>query len=248
MKMRKENKILILIGIFLLIYLTPTLLPKKVEIIYYNRTLPSSYKFSQSEIEIPAIGKINGKETGVITTLKVSAIPGEGRTLTNIENLLFWIDTQYSIRVAKHVAQRITNIDISKIDLIYTIESNASIIEGQSAGAALTIATIAALENKTLNKSVIITGTINDDGSIGKVGGIVYKAEAAKEAGAKLFLVPEGQSYVTEYKPKRTCEKIGIITFCRTEYEIQKVNVSEVVGIEVKEVKDIDEALNYFFS
>jgi predicted S18 family serine protease len=127
--MKRESKILILIGIFILIYLTPTFLPRKVEIIYYDRTSsPLLYEFSHSEIKIPAIANINGKKTGVITTLKVSAIPGEGRTLTNIENLLFWIDTQSSIRVAKHVAQRITNKDISKIDLIYTIKSNASII------------------------------------------------------------------------------------------------------------------------
>lgn len=243
--MKIENALLILV-IFLL-FISILFPRQEVMIIYYNQTFQPTTK-RLTEIKIPAVGKIGGKETGVIANLEVQVIPGDGKTLTNIENLLFWIDTQYSIRVAKHVAQRITGIDISNLDLIYTIETNASIIEGQSAGAALTIATIAALENKTLNESVIITGTIEEDGSIGRVGGIIYKAEAAKENNAKLFLVPEGQGFVTEYKPKRICEKIGFITFCRMEYEVEKVNVKEIVGIEVKEVKDIQEALKYFLS
>jgi len=96
--------------------------------------------------------------------------------LVNVDNLLFWVDTQYSIRTAKYVAEDIANINASDIDLIYSIETNASVIEGQSAGAALTIATIAILENKTLKSDVIITGTINPDGSIGSVGAILAKA------------------------------------------------------------------------
>jgi len=37
-----------------------------------------------------------------------------------------------------------------------------------------------------------MTGTLNHDGSIGPSGKILEKAIAAKEAGAKVFLVPVG--------------------------------------------------------
>ncbi|MEM5836540.1 MAG: S16 family serine protease [Candidatus Aenigmatarchaeota archaeon] len=195
------------------------------------------------KLPVPAIDE-NGN--GVLTTLIVEAVPGKGRVLTDINHLLFFIDTQNSIQIAKSVAQQITGIDTSKIDLIYQIETNASAIGGPSAGAALTIATIAALENKTLNQKVGITGTINPDGSIGPVGGIEEKAKAAKEAGIEIFLVPKGQGTQITYTPKRECKKIGPILYCTTEYLIKKVDVSESVGIQVKEVSNIQEALKYF--
>jgi len=196
-------------------------------------------------MKIPAV---DSEGNGVVTRLKVEEKPGEGRVLVDINQLLFWIDTQESIRVAQRVAQNYTQLDLSKVDLIYAIEANASVIGGPSAGAALTIATIALLENKTLRQDVMITGTIEPDGSIGPVGGIIAKAEAAKEAGIKLFLVPEGQAVQTYFKPVEHCERFGPITYCRTEYKAERINVSEKVGIEVKEVENVGEALDYFLS
>ena len=248
MNTKLDQFILILIILsFLTILAINTFIQTQTQtiVVHYNQTIIGFYSHA-AEIKVPAIARIGNKEKGVITNLKVLAIPGEGRTLTNIENLLFWIDTQYSIRTAKHVAERISQMNLSQIDLIYTIETNASIIEGQSAGAALTIATIAVLQNKSINNSVIITGTISEDGRIGKVGGIIEKASAAKEFGAKLFLVPKGQSIIINYVPEQKCEKIGPITFCRTEYKAEEINVSEIVGIEVKEVSSIEKALKYF--
>ena len=67
-------------------------------------------------------------------------------------------------------------MDLSEYDLVYTIKANATVIEGASAGAALAVATVAALTGKELNSSVMMTGTINHDGTIGPVGGIFEKA------------------------------------------------------------------------
>lgn len=194
-------------------------------------------------INLPAI---DNQGTGVIAKLKVQAIPGEGRVLTNIENILFWVDTQFSIRIAKDVAKNITGKNLSNFDFIYTIETDASVIEGQSAGAAITIATISVIENKTLPPNVMITGTINPDGTVGSVGGILVKAKASKDVGAKLFLVPSGQGTQVNYIPEKKCEQIGPITFCTTEYKPQRIDISKDVGIEVKEVSTIEEALKYF--
>jgi len=194
-------------------------------------------------LKIPAV---DNQGNGVVTTLKVETKPGEGRVLVNINQLLFWVDTQDSIRTAKKVAENVTEIDASNVDIIYEIETNASIIEGPSAGAAMTIATIAALENKTINQSVMMTGTINHDGTIGPVGGIVAKAKASKDVGATLFLVPLGQAVQTYYKPEEYCKKFGPITYCTTEYKPERIDVAKEVGIQVKEVANIQEALKYF--
>jgi len=101
------------------------------------------------KIYVPAVDN-EGK--GVATILKVGIKRGDGKILVDINNILFWIDTQQSIQTAKKVAQDITKVDLSKFDLVYSLENlNASVVGGPSAGAALTIATIAAIENKTLN-------------------------------------------------------------------------------------------------
>jgi len=194
-------------------------------------------------INIPAV---DDQGNGVITKLKVQALSGEGRTLVNVDNLLFWVDTQFSIRTAKEVAQNITQINLSNVDLIYDIETNASIIEGESAGAALTVATVAAIQNKTVNQSVIITGTINSNGDIGPIGGVIAKAKAAKDVGATLFLIPDGQSIQVNYIPEQRCEKVGPITYCKTDYKQETIDISKDIGIDVKEVSNVQEALKYF--
>jgi uncharacterized protein len=242
-----ERKIVIF-AIVLVVLLLLTKLPfqAKTEIVSFNTTkvqiVYENLSYVEKEIKIPAL---DNKGRGVSTKLKVQAMPGSGRVLINIDNLLFWIDTQNSIQIAKSVAQDLTKVDLSSIDLIYTIEANASIIEGPSAGAAITIATIAAIENKSVNESVMITGSINPDGSIGQVGGILAKAKASKDIGAQLFLVPKGQGTQVNYIPEEKCEKIGPLTYCTITYKEESIDISEKVGIRVVEVDNIQDALKY---
>ncbi len=211
--------------------------------ISHKEIVPLKTTLNSVTINVPAV---DNQGNGVVAKLKVQAIQGEGRVLTNIDNLLFWVDTQYSIRTAETVAVNITGVDLSNVDLIYTIETDASVIEGGSAGAALTIATIAVLKNETLPTDVMITGTINPDGTIGPIGAVFAKAAAAKNVGAKMFLVPEGQGSQVNYIPERKCEQVGPVTFCSTEYKAQRIDISKDVGIAVKEVSTIDDALKYF--
>jgi len=204
-----------------------------------------SYDGTSHEV-VMYVPAIDDEGRGAALTLSVQAQPGEGRILTDINNLFFWIDTQNSIRIAERVAQNITNVDISKIDLIYNVKTNASAIEGPSAGAALTIATIAALENKDVKSDVMITGTISPDGTIGPVGAVSEKAKAAKDIGMKIFLVPRGQSVQKIYQPSQKCETLGPLQYCSTEYTTKVVNITSITGLDIKEVSNIQEALKYF--
>ncbi len=196
------------------------------------------------EMDLPAVD-LEGN--GVITILKVEAMKGSGRTLVDIENLLFWADTQHSIRMARFVAENTSGIGVEGYDLIYNIEANASVIGGPSAGAAITIATIFALQGKQPRKDVMITGQINHDGTIGPVSAVLEKARASKEAGATLFLVPLLQSRDVIYETKKHCQKFGFTEICQTEIVPKKIVVSEEVSIEVVEVASIEEALQYFY-
>lgn len=237
----------VLVSVFVLLAIFTPSEEIKLPTVSDNQTIQSlqSIVLNSVTINVPAV---DNQGNGVVTKLRVQAIPGEGRILTNIDNLLFWVDTQFSIRVAEMVAENVTGADLSKVDLIYTVETDASVIEGGSAGAALTIATIAVLQNKTIPSDVMITGTINPDGAIGPIGSVLAKAKASKDVGAKLFLVPEGQGSQVNYQPEKKCEQVGPVTFCSTEYKPEKIDISKDVGIEVKEVGTINDALKYFIS
>lgn len=197
-----------------------------------------------SSINIPAI---DNEGNGVLTVLRVSAVPGSGKTLVDIDGLLFWADTQSSIRTAKVVAEEYTGLDTNSYDIVYNVQAEASLIGGPSAGTAIAIATVAALEEKELAGDVMITGSINHDGTIGPVTGIVEKARAAKQIGATLFLVPLLQSREVIYETQEYCRTYGVSEFCTTETIPKKVNVAEEAGIEIREVGSVGEALEYFY-
>ncbi len=222
--------------------------PKQIQI--ENKTffeIKEKIEINESQV-IMLIPAVDNEGKGVMTKLIVEAKPGNGKVLIDIDNLLFWIDTQESIRTAKKVIQNIFKINLSNIDLIYKIETNAQAVGGPSAGAAITVATYAAITNKKINPNVTITGTINEDGSIGEVGGILAKAKAAKDLGLTLFLVPKGQGKSIELIPKRECYQIGNFEFCSITYEVQQKDISKEVGIKVIEVSNIKEAINYMLS
>lgn len=193
-------------------------------------------------IRIPAVDK---DENGVITVLTVQVVPGSGSILTNIDKLLFWVDTQNSIRKATTVGEMVTGQNLTEYDIIYNIQANASVIGGPSAGAAITMATIAALLNRSVNESVMITGSVNHDGTIGPVGGVYEKALVSKEIGAEVFLVPLTQSTQITYQTRQYCEKIGWMDFCTTETYPVKVDVQEQSGIKIVEIMTIQEAMDY---
>lgn len=241
-KNNNSNVIILLVGVaiglslgMLFYYQNPLVETKTI--------FASDVKPLYSEINLLAVDQDGN---GVATPLTVEIMPGSGKILTDIEKLLFWTDTQFSIQTARDVALNITGTDVNDYDIVYSILSDATVIGGPSAGAALTIATVAALENRTLKDDIVITGTVDEDGSIGEVGGVLEKAAAAKDIGAQVFIVPLGQGHQTYLKPEEECVRRGGFVFCETNYKKVTVNIGEDVGIAVIEVGNVKDALKYF--
>ena len=69
-------------------------------------------------------------------------------------------------------------------------------IAGPSGGLAFTLALIDELTKGNLmgKNQVAATGTMNEAGQVGAIGALEQKAIAVRDSGAKLFLVPAGQS------------------------------------------------------
>jgi uncharacterized protein len=211
---------------------------------FYSPSFLKNGNLTRVEMFLPAI---DSQGNGVMTKLSVEAMKGSGRTLIDVDNLLFFADTQQSIRVARLVAQDKTGKNLSNYDFIYSIQANASVIGGPSAGATLAIATIASLTGEKPRNDTMITGVINRDGSIGPVSDILQKVNVSRIFGVKVFLVPLLQSREVVYETEKYCEKFGMSEVCSTETKPKRVNVSEQTGIKIVEVESIGEAMKYFF-
>ena len=212
--------------------------------IVYKNVLSPFYDNTIS-IKIPAVMK-NGE--GIMTTALLKIKEGDGNIFFNFNNILISPDTEQSIRNAINVASDITGISTNNLDLYFTVSDiNVSLLEGPSAGAAFCIAVISAIENKTLNPNVIITGTLNHDGTIGVASGIKEKAVIAKKTGAKLFLVPYGLGKELNFTEKEYCRNYGAFNYCQSEYTPYWINYSEESGIKIKEIRTIEEAIKEFF-
>jgi uncharacterized protein len=224
---------------------------------YWNSTGYSpnvSGLIGRSIINIVAVREVQVNQfessyEGVAMTAEVEIRRGEGRLLINTQPKI-GIDLQASGQTAEMAVQHLTGISFNNLDVILTIrgESETDVVDGPSAGAAITVCIMAALQNRTTNTNVFISGTVNPDGTIGKVGGLPYKALAAAKKGAVLFLVPPDQTNVTVTIAK---EESPVPGFTIVRYEQEQVNLQQLLSgqgynVQVAEAKTIADAYNQF--
>ena len=135
-------------------------------------------------------------------------------------------------RLIKYDNRAIVGILVSKIKDINTnpkIDINYKDKEsGPSGGLILSLAIYNSLVSNDITKGKIIvgTGTIDEYGNVGSVGGIEYKLKGAVKNNADIFLVPSGENY----------------------QEALKVKKENKYKIKIKGVKTFDEALEYLLS
>lgn len=130
-------------------------------------------------------------------TLAAELRSGKGRLLISVppyENE----DTQMSAKNAKLAAERETGYDLSQVDIILSIEVEAEVVTGPSAGAAMAVVVVAAIESRWVRQDAVVSATIGEYGRLGPVGDIEKKINAAKEAGFSIFVVSIGQAGVPD--------------------------------------------------
>ncbi len=182
--------------------------------------------------------------------VKVLAVTSDGRGLgadlfLNLEagNGTVWISaeplvgttTQSAAQVAVNLARNYSS-DARKYDYKFSIQSNASLVEGPSAGAAMALVVISSLQNKKVPANVALTGTIDESGNVGQVGGIYEKSKEAANLGIDLFMIPRGEAVQT-VRENGTVKSINLVQYGPTE-----------LGMKILEVGTIDEVLEYAFS
>jgi uncharacterized protein len=185
----------------------------------------------------------NGDE-GILLDATVIVQNGTGHVFVDTSPYT-QVDLQGSARIAAMVASDVLGIDQRAYDFYYIIDISSPIIGGPSAGGALTVATIAAAKNWTLKPGVVMTGMINPDGSIGPVGGIPYKLEAAATKNTTLFLIPQGQSTVKVTNSTSSTRGPFVISQSRSE-TVDVVELGKKSNVKVIEIGTIQDAVQAF--
>lgn len=148
---------------------------------------------AQRHIYVPAV--VSGQEGGLLSLL-VRIEPGNGTVYTEIRPVV-GASTQISQSKAVEEAFASANKEQDECNVYFGFdEMGASpAVDGPSAGLAMTIALKSALEQTTLREDIAITGTIESGGFVGRVGGIIDKAQAASRNGKKILISPKQAIY-----------------------------------------------------
>lgn len=111
-------------------------------------------------------------------------------------------------------------------DFRFTGEAGG-LIDGASAGALMTAGFLASMLGDDIDPSATMTGTVNPDGTVGPVGGIPQKFEAAIAAGKKKLGYPVGLRYAVDIN---TGQNVDLEQLARDK------------GAQAFEIKDVREA------
>lgn len=88
------------------------------------------------------------------------------------------------------VIRKITNKDIKDYDIHVNVVGGGN-IDGPSAGVAITMCIISALEEKPIRQDIAITGEVSLRGKVKPVGGIFEKIYGARRKGINLVIIPK---------------------------------------------------------
>ena len=173
--------------------------------------------------------------TAIDATLTLKTAPGTGVVWSSVSGPLVGTATQSTEKIAVKVARNYST-EVDKYDYFFAIDSEASVVDGPSAGSAMALLVVSALQNKTLSPDVGLTGTITNAGEVGPVGGVYEKAKEAARVGVKLFLIPRGESSQVVKFPD------GVKNISLPEYALKEW------GMKVVETGTLDDVLHYAFT
>ncbi|MBR9678860.1 MAG: hypothetical protein GON13_01175 [Nanoarchaeota archaeon] len=252
MKKSFGKKDYVIIFSYILVFLAGLLFPRNI---YYSETqeLPILHLSNPFVLKSSfSVVAVNNAGFGSVGNISVEILAGSGRVLLNT-NPFVETDTQVSVEIAKQVAESVCGYSLNDKDIIVTFDIDGVVVGGHSAGAATAVTIIAAVLEKELNDSVALTGTIDFNGNVGNIDGLIGKAQAVGEAGKELFLIPKGQNNITYYEREVVEEEIlsGFV-FRSFKYVPKFFDLNNYTQAEwnltVVEVSNISEVLFYILN
>ena len=174
-------------------------------------------------IHAPAV--LLQQNNGTLTVIALNITSGNGRIYmsgpSSVGN-----STLVSAETAVKYATSLLGIRTSNYDYHFIIMDNNSSVSGPSAGLAMTLLTINNLEHRSLYNNFTVTGTIAPNGSVGEIGGIYDKVEAAKAHGMRYVVVPYAENGSFEYQMYYLSQQSFGIPLVEVSNATQAVNYS----------------------
>lgn len=138
-----------------------------------------------ASILAPAVVNNN---TGTLTNISVTVTKGTGYVeILGPSNVA--ADTNASALNASMSAAHYLKLNYKNYNFIYNIADYNESVSGPSAGTAMTLLAISAISGKPLMHNFTVTGTIYN-GTVGPIGGVYDKSNAAAAAHIKFIIVP----------------------------------------------------------
>jgi uncharacterized protein len=193
----------------------------------------TSSTYAALEEESLHVFAITDAGAALTADLTLRLTPGTGKIYTTVQPLV-GTSTQTTEVIAIDVAKTFSN-EVGQFNYYFDIQSDASLVEGPSAGAAMTLLAVAMLQDREIPDTVGITGTITEEGFVGNVGGVFEKAREAARIGIKIFMVPPGENQQI-IREEGTVESINLSSYAQERW-----------GMKVVEVSTIEDVLNFAF-
>jgi len=174
---------------------------EQIKYVYLQKEIPKQtiqvikcpFNKSEEEVTVFGVGVHDDNKTGELIDIHLKSKPGEGRIYFDTTTHLFGATIQESIPIILSIVEKQTNTSLSNEDLFINLNSLSREIDGSSASSAMAVGLIALLENKKINNSMVLTGTLSKTGRILTIDGLDVKIKVAEEKGMKKILIPEQQ-------------------------------------------------------
>ncbi|MFZ5645034.1 MAG: Lon family ATP-dependent protease [Bacillota bacterium] len=161
------------------------------EVIQSSRLSPYVLRKASDTSEV---GKIFGLGVhgflGSVLEIEAVSFPARGKGKGGIRfNDTAGSMAKDSVFNAASVFRRVTGEDLNNYDVHINIVGGGR-IDGPSAGVAIFLAMLSAIQNKPIPQNIAVTGELSIQGKVKAVGGIPEKIYGARQAGIKRVMVP----------------------------------------------------------
>ncbi len=154
-----------------------------------------SASMSVKASDTPQVGRVFAlgvvQYVGSIIEIEATAFPaGQKRRGTIRFNETAGTMAKDSVFNAASVIRKIAGIDVANYDVHVNVIGGGQ-IDGPSAGLAVVLAMLSAIQRRPLRQDVAVTGEVSIQGKIKQVGGIPEKIYGARQAGMRKIVIPE---------------------------------------------------------
>jgi len=161
------------------------------KIIYEPKIVEREVDRPGTPITLHGIGVYNDSSgDGEIIDIILKVKDGTGKSYFDVTEHFFTEDIQESMQSIRTNVERHTGVNMNTKDIYVHVDLSTSYVGGTSAGAYMGVALVALLENRYMDESALMTGTLDNSGFILPVGNVGKKVKIVQKSQYTKMVVP----------------------------------------------------------